>query len=80
MLRYQFASTVRVLLNLVGALLLIQFLSSQMSVGSGSGEGLFAGVGGLVTGTIFCLLGDIGRRLHRLEERANGSTEESDLP
>lgn len=80
MLRYQFASTVGTLLNLAGTVLLIQVVSRQVSVGSASGENLIAGVAGLVIGIVFCLLGDIGRRLHRLEEETGLSSAAEDVP
>ena len=80
MLRYQFASTVGTLLNLTGTVLLIQVVSRQVSVGSGSAENLVAGVAALVIGIVFCLLGDIGRRLQRLEEKAGLSPEVENVP
>ena len=80
MLRYQFASTVGTLLNLTGTVLLIQVVSRQVSVGSASAENLGAGVAALVIGIVFCLLGDIGRRLHRLEEKAGLSSEVENVP
>lgn len=79
MLRYQIATTVGACANLLAVLALLQFVG-QISQGHGEWEPLIGG-GALVLGFLLCLLGDIGRRLVRLEQAVvNGPPVESDDP
>lgn len=72
MLMYDTARTIGVCLFLGGALSLMSHLAGQMSVGSAPGESLVGGGAALVLGGLLCLLGDIGKRLIRLEQQMTG--------
>ena len=73
MLMYDTARTVGACLLLGGALSLMSHLAGQMSVGSASVESLVGGGAALVLGGLLCLLGDIGKRLIRLEQQMTGN-------
>lgn len=72
MLMYDTARTIGACLLLGGALSLMSHLAGQMSVGSASVESLVGGGTALVLGGLLCLLGDIGKRLIRLEQQMSG--------
>ena len=52
-----------------GSLSLLSHLSGQLREGSASVESLAGGAAAMILGGLFCLLGDFGKRLIRLEEQ-----------
>lgn len=80
MLMYDTARTIGACLLLGGALSLTSHLAGQMSVGSASIESLVGGGAALVLGGLLCLLGDIGKRLIRLEEHMTGKQHSAGEP
>ncbi len=71
MLRYQLATTVGACANFLAVLALFQFVG-QISQGHAQLAPLIGGGGALLIGVSLCLLGDIGKRLVRLEEHLTG--------
>lgn len=77
MSRYQMATTVGALANFAGVLALLQSVG-QMSQGDPQAGPLIGGAAALLIGAILCLLGDIGKRLIRLEEQITGKPNSDD--
>ena len=78
MLMYETARTIGACSVFGGALSLMSHLAGQVSVGSASMESLFGGAAALLLGALLCLLGDIGKRLVRLEEHVTGKHKTDD--
>jgi len=77
MSRYQMATTVGALANFAGVLALFQSVG-QMSQGDPQAGPLIGAAAALVFGAVLCLLGDIGKRLIRLDEQMTGKTDSGD--
>lgn len=67
MILYQIALAARTCGLIGGGLTLTSHVTGQLSEGAASAESLVGGVTALALGLLFCLLGDIGQRLVRLE-------------
>lgn len=80
MLMYDTARTIGACMLFGGALSLMSHLAGQMSVGAASIESLVGGGAALVLGGLLCLLGDIGKRLIRLEQQMTGKQHTADEP
>ena len=68
---YDTAKAVGGISLLAGALSIASHLVGQFRIGSAPWETLVAGGAAVLFGALLCLLGDIGRRLVRLEEQLN---------
>ena len=71
MLMYDAAKTIGGVLLFAGALKVASHLAGQFRIGSAPWESLIAGGAAMLFGMLMCLLGDIGRRVVRLEEQLN---------
>ncbi len=71
MLMYDAARTIGGVSLVAGALSVASHLAGQFRIGSAPWETLIAGGAAMLFGALLCLLGDIGRRVVRLEEQLN---------
>ena len=71
MLMYDAARTIGGVSLFAGALSIASHLAGQFRIGSAPWETLIAGGVAILFGALLCLLGDIGRRVVRLEEQLN---------
>ncbi len=67
---YSVLKQLAIVVSVVGAVLLISHLAGQIREGSASWCSLIGGAASVVIGLLFAILGDLGIRLHRLEQEA----------
>ncbi len=67
---YSVLKQLAIVVSLVGIVLLISHLAGQFREGSASWSTLIGGAASFGIGLLFAVLGDLGIRLHRLEQEA----------
>jgi hypothetical protein len=67
---YSVLKQLAIFVFLVGVVLLIDHLAGQIREGYASPWSLIGGAASIVTGLLFAVLGDLGIRLHRIEQEA----------
>ncbi len=67
---YSVLKQLAIFVSLVGAVLLLTHLAGQLREGSASRYTLIGGAASFGIGLLFAVLGDLGIRLHRLEQEA----------
>jgi len=78
MLMYETTRTIGACSLFAGVLTLLSHIAGQLSVGSASTESLVGGGAAILLGGLLFLLGDIGKRLVRLEEHVSGKHKSDD--
>ena len=67
---YSVLKQLAIFVSLVGTVMLISHLAGQIMEGYASWYSLIGGAASFVIGLLFAVLGDLGIRLHRLEQKA----------
>jgi len=74
---YSVLKQLAIALSLVGVVLRIIHLAGQVRKGSASWSTLIGGAASFGVGLLFAVLGDLGIRLHRLEQQSGSAGKQS---